>query len=206
MAIEMKKIDPLFLKSESSIEDAMSMFKVAIDGNNLNNHLVKDWGDVYLSYLTDPEGWLGVWMLKSDELAAMVLKCRLWDTVYIKDEECVQSIRPVDRSQINKDGPEIDAYDQFPLADDIGVPMSLRLSIINMTLVDSLNVFEDTREVMIKPVKGFYDISKELTDGDVLPFQNSVRLSALFLNKHILEVNNKLKGDLDNSKEHNAKV
>jgi len=198
----MKKINKLFLKNDSKIEDAMSMFKVAIDANNLSRHTVKDWDTVYLSYLTDPEGWLAVWMIKSDELSSMLLRCRLWDAIYVKDSDCVLSIRAINRDETDDNSLDIDTYDKYPLASDIGVPMSLRLAIINEAFMSSLMVFDETKEVSISPVKGFYDLSEELKDGDVLPYQDPIRISSGFLNRHIIELNAKRSINLEESKEH----
>jgi hypothetical protein len=184
----MQNINPNLIRTGSRVEDAMDIFKAAIDVNKLSKHTIQDWGKIYLPYLTDPEGWLGVWMLKSDELSSMLLKCRLWDVLYIKDSACVQTIRPVNREESDLTGPECESYDKYPLASDIGIPVALRFMIAKMAFNESLIIVNN--EVNIKPVKGFYDLNKELNNGDVLPFQDPDRLGAHFLNKYICEINN----------------
>lgn len=183
----MDKIIKNQLKNGSRIEDAMDLFKNIIEHNKLEKHTINGWGPVYLPYLTDPMGWLGIWMLKSDELSATILKCRLWDSIYIKDSECVQTIRPINRNEVDKYSPEYDSYDNFALAEDIGIPFSLRYLIANMAFQDSIEITNN--EVDIKPVQGFYDIKKELIDGDILPFHEPDKLVAFYFNKYICEIN-----------------
>lgn len=183
----MQKINPSLIRSGSRVEDAMDIFKAAIEVNQLSRHTIQNWGRIYLPYLTDPEGWLGVWMLKSDELSSMLLKCRLWDALYVKDPNCVQTIRPVNRDEVEDEGPGAETYDSFPLASDIGVPIAMRFFIAKMAFQESLIVLEN--EVNIKPVTGFYDLTKELEPGDILPFQDPVRLGAHHLNKYICAIN-----------------
>ncbi len=183
----MLQMSPALLRRGHRVNDAIDVFTAIIEKNSLQKHTVKDWGEIYLPYLTDPEGWLGVWMLQSDELAVSMLGCRLWDAVYTKDSECVHSIRAIERTDCDAEGPVVDTYDQFPLAEELAVPFALRFAISNLSFLDSL-IIEDNL-VSIKAVTGFYDLEKPLEDGDVLPFQDRARLMAHHFNRYIHELN-----------------
>jgi hypothetical protein len=171
----------------SRVEDAMDMFRAIIQHNNLESHKIQDWGDIYLKYLTDPEGWLGIWMLKSDEACAFLLGCRMWDAIYIKDVNCVQAIRPINMAKLDDQysAYDLESYHAFPLAESKSenIPRSLLFLIANYAFQESLIIMG--KEVNIKPVSGFYNTPPEFGDGDVLPFQDHVRLAAFSFNQYV---------------------
>lgn len=177
------------VRRDSSVESAVELYKSIIDFNKMDKHTVEGWSGIYLSYLSDPEGWLGVWMLKTDELFASMFGCRFWDVIYVKDNSCVQAIRPVNRENAYAAYADenILTYDKFPLADKSNIPDSLAYVMTNFAFRQTLEV--KGLLVNIKPVSGFYDIGPEFGNNSVLPFQDEVSLRAIFYNNFIIASN-----------------
>lgn len=184
----------------STVEDAVSFYRGLIESNKLGRHTVEGWGDVYFKYLSDPEGWLGVWMLRADELAVSLIGCRIWDVAYIRDSQCVQAIRPVSIKSLSspQNQETLSTYLRYPLADSMSIPGSLLLTILNSSFQESLVI--NGMEVNIKQVTGFYDIGDKFSDQDILPFQDDAKISAVYLNRFIIESNasNGMSINLDN--------
>lgn len=171
------------------MEDAVSFYRGLIESNKLGRHTVEGWGDVYFKYLSDPEGWLGVWMLRADELAVSLIGYRIWNAVYVRDSLCVQAVRPVNIESISspQNQDTLSTYTRYPLADSMDIPASLILTILNSSFQDSLII--NKMEVKIKHPAGFYDIGDDFSDQDILPFQDDLKISAVHLNRFVIESN-----------------
>ncbi|WP_137297100.1 hypothetical protein [Psychromonas sp. SP041] len=190
------------IKNGTKVEDAISFFKEIIMANGLEYHAVNEFEErVFLKYMADPMGWLSSWMLRSDELCALITGSRMWDAYYVRNSESMRLMTPIN-SDAMKDERTMatQSYESFPLADDIGVPLSVKYAIANSAFKETLILYPN-QKVDIKLTTGFYDIKKELEDGEVLPFQSPTHLNALFLNRQIVEYNKENKLSMSLAKE-----
>lgn len=193
----MNKKPALPIHDGTKVSDAMDIYKAIIHRNGLSKHTIKDWGpDLVLPHLTDPEGWLATWMLKSDELSVELLGSRIWDCVYIADKNSVEGVKPVDLSSLSdfEDRDGYQTYTQYEIAEKNGVPISIRFMICNAAFCQSLNVHQ--REVSIKPIQGLYDLDEPLKHGDILPLPDATKISAQHWNSFLVRLNKSKTYDL----------
>lgn len=174
----------------TKVSDAMDLFKAIIHRNGLSKHTIKDWGpDLVVPHLTDPEGWLATWMLKSDELSIELLGVRIWDCCYMADKKSVEGVKPVDPSEI--DNVEAlagyESYLQYDNAEQTGVPIGIRFLICNAAFCNSILV--QNKEVSIRPIQGFYDLETPLQHGDLLPLPTELKISAQLWNAFLVKIN-----------------
>jgi hypothetical protein len=186
----MTKKPQLPIHDGAKVSDAMDMFKAIIHRNGLSKHTIKDWGpDLVVPHLTDPEGWLATWMLKSDEMCIELLGTRIWDCVYIADKNSVEGVKPANVSDLEnaEDMPGFDTYLQYGNAEEKGVPISVRFLICNAAFCNSMRV--NNKEVSISPIQGFYNLDTPLKHGDLLPLPDEEKIRAQHWNAFLVRVN-----------------
>ncbi len=172
-----------------TITDATLLFKDIVKSNSMSNITISGWDkNVTLPYMMEKRGWIGTLMLKSDEVAAMLFGCRLWDVAYTADKNTVDGIMPVDMSDKSIHGRNVDTYMSFPnhKPGDF-ISKAMMYLICQHTFKTFVKVNDGAAE--ISPVVGFYDIKGELSHGDILPFPSQTILSTQFLNKFICDLN-----------------
>lgn len=190
MAINIKLKESLENRMHNGdrIQDAMDIFRVIIYHNELESHTIKGWGkDVLLPFLVDPEGWLAIWMLRSDEISISLFGHKIWDSAYKADKHCVEGVKPIPLSSINNSVESVDTYKRYTLAEKSGIPFSIRYLICQQALFDSLIIIN--KEVEIKPVRGLYDLKGKLEAGQLLPMPDEPRVYGQQLNKIICRLN-----------------
>lgn len=181
------------------ISSAMKLFKKIITNHGMQKHQIQGWeSDIILPFLVDEEAWLGVWMLKSDELASVLTNYRIWDVAYQANNKCLEGVKPVPLTEIDSDMKNIDSYKKTSLATEDVVPFGLRYKICETAFFDSLNI--DGNKVGIKRIFTFgYDIDKPLENGEYLPFSSLNNLFAKTLNEFNMEVNASRRRDLEHT-------
>lgn len=186
----MSKKASLPIHDGTKVSDAVDIYKAIIHRNGLSKHTIKEWGpDLVLPNLTDPDGWLATWMLKSDEMAIELLGSRIWNCAYMADKNSVEGVRPINMSEIESES-EVsgyDSYQQYDIAESVGVPIGIRYLICNAAFLQTLEV--QGREVSIKPIQGLYDLERPLQHGDLLPLPNPVKVSAQHWNSLLVRIN-----------------
>lgn len=188
-------------KIDKEISDAELLFKRVISKQKMNKFNIKGWeNDIVLPYLTDPEAWLGIWMLRSDEICQVLTNRRLWNVAYQANNECMEGMKPVSISEDMYDLPNIDTYLNHPVFKGDELPNGLRFIICQAAFLDSLEI--EGNHVSIKALYSFgYELDKPLEHGDFLPCANSDILLAKQMNIFELEINRSKKLEQELSRE-----
>jgi hypothetical protein len=176
-------------KNNKEISDAELIFKKIIMRQKMAKFNIEGWeNDIVLPFLTDPDAWLGIWMLRSDEICQVLTERRLWNVAYQANKDCMEGMRPVVINDENINDENIDTYLKYPSFEPEEIPYSLRFAICRSAFVDSLNVIENS--VSIKSLYSFgYEIKKPLEHGDFLPCATTDVLLAKQMNLFELEAN-----------------
>ena len=173
------------------IANAELLFKKVIFAQRMNKCNIKGWEkDIILPYLVDPQAWLGVWMLRSDEISQTLLGKRLWNVAYQADKECMEGMKPVPITEDIFELPNIDTYLKYPVLESHEVNDGLKFMISQAAFLDSITL--EGNEVSIKTLYSFgYELEKPLEHGDFLPCVNTDILLAKQMNSFEIEINNK---------------
>lgn len=125
-----------------------------------------------LPYLVDPEGWLPVWMLKSDELCVLLTGFRLWDVFYKADSDCLEGCKAVEMSSLNSVASKelIKSYQTKPVLPYDEAFIMLRYVICEHAFINSLNI--EGRKTEIKNCYHLYTGTAKpaLKNGDIFSF------------------------------------
>lgn len=182
----MSKIE--FLNGEGAeVKHASNIFKSIIMSNGIEKYRLKEWSpSIRLHHMTDADGWLPIWMLRSDEISIALLGERMWNVAYQADIECIEGVNAINMSKVDMSKPGIDAYTKTKL---IGreVPAALRLMLCQHALVSSLELIGN--ELVIKKIKGlgFYGLNKKLESGDLFPLPTKEQVVSSRISKYFYD-------------------
>lgn len=166
----MSKVATSRLHDGTRVQDAIDMFRSIISLNGMDKYTVTGWGrDMTIPILVDPQAWLGLFMIKSDEICISLLGSRMWNVVYVADMECVEGFRPVNMQEADPNDAEIDSYRQYAIAEDMNVAYSLRHVICKMAMMKCLRI--EGTEVSSMPYKRLL-CEKSFEPGDILPMHD----------------------------------
>lgn len=176
-------------KVDREISDAELLFKKVIAKQKMNKFNIQGWGnDIVLPYLADREAWLGIWMLRADEICQIMTNRRLFNVAYQADGECMEGMKPVVITDEMKEIENIESYLKYPAFKDNEIPLSLKFIICQSAFLDSLII--EGNNVSIKTLYSFgYPQDKPLEHGDFLPCISSELLLARQMNSFQLDIN-----------------
>lgn len=182
------------------INESISLFKRIIAKHKMQKFNIKGWeSEIILPYLTDQEGWLGIWMLKSDEISTLLTGKRMWDVAYQADPDCLEGMRPVHTDEL-KSTHDLKTYSAIPLFMDDELKPGLKFKLCEHAFFESLSI--SGNEVSLNPIFIYgYELDRNLNSGEVLPFPSSDRLLAKNLNEFNFKVNNNLNLSKNNAPE-----
>lgn len=193
---EMAKVATGRMHDGSRVVDGIDMFTALINMSGMERYTVKGWDrGITLSIMLDPAGWLGSFMIKSDELCLSLLGSRMWDVVYVGDKDSVEGFKPVDIAKSNQDDKSVKSYYEYPLAEEAGTPYSLRFMICRMAMMRVLMI--EGTEVSIKPYYRamFNDV---VPPGSAIPLVSEVQNFAGLLSQFTRAMNETYNKDLNN--------
>lgn len=190
----MAKVSGSRLHDGTRVQDAMDMFRSIMFINGMERYTVKGWGrEITIPILIDPEAWLGLFMLRSDEMCISLLGHRMWNAAYVGDQECIEGFRPVNFQDVKQDSAALDTYKKYQVAEDAGVPYSLRFMICKMAMMRSLHI--EGTEVSSKPyVRVLSD--DVFGHGDILPMIDQGKIYAGLLSSLTRKMNLNLQHEL----------
>lgn len=168
---------------------AQKMFAQIISEASIGDYSIKGVTEnIKLRQLCHPLGWLSHWMLKSDEYSIFLTGTRLWNVGYIAENKAMEGVTPI-RKELLTDLQKHPSYERFDLYDEQENTTALKYLISKHALLNTLNV--DGNEVSIKPIRGFYGLSKPLKSAEPLPLPREDLIVALELNRMICNFNRK---------------
>ena len=188
-------------KKHKDIIYAEDLFKKIIFRQSMAKFNIEGWeNDVVLPFLADSDAWLGIWMLRSDELSTALINHRIWDVAYQANSDCLEGMRPVPFDEIDTAEESMKSYIDIPSLNKEEIPYGLRYALCESAFLDSLIVKEN--KVSIKPIYSFgYDLKKPLEHGDFVPFSRLDVLLAKQQNLFVLDANRKKANDIELSNE-----
>lgn len=156
--------------------EAVDTFLCIVHDLGLADYGIRGWGPGYkVPQLIDPEGWVGPWMLKTEEMAVIMLGGRLWPVVYVSDDNACEGVstRPIDDAQNSPS--KVETYASHPVIEG---PLRrekwpLIVKMMETVVTESLTIYRDTHDVSIRPLTGFYGVSGALENGEILPFPDT---------------------------------
>jgi hypothetical protein len=171
---------------DNNISYAINLFKRLLKHEEMDNFPISGFSShINISQMIDEDAWLGLLMLKSDEISVYMSGNRMWDVYYRVDQNVVGGIRPIESKDINEidnfrdNLSAITTYDAFAIGEHNFLETYLYA---RNAVVESLYAVEEKYE--IKPAKGIYSKMTTKThfkDGDVLPFQSENLIKATML-------------------------
>jgi hypothetical protein len=171
---------------DNNISYAINLFKRLLIHEKMDDFLISGFSSpINISQMIDEDAWLGLLMLKSDELSVYMSGKRMWDVYYKVDQEVVGGIRPIESKDINKidnfrdNLSAVTTYDAFVIGEHNFLETYLYA---RNAVVESLYAVGEKYE--IKPVKGIYNKmtpKNHFNDGDVLPFQSENLIKATMM-------------------------
>ncbi len=149
------------------LEDATTLFRQILLDHPLGGKVVQGWGGAKVRDFCEPQGWLGLWMLKAEINSMVLFGCRLWDVAYQASDKAAEGVLPVDRDEAGLDEEVEKTYTRSIIGDAMMLTGGLRLKLARLGLDESL--LEKSNTVQAKPLvlPGF---EYELSPGDFLPF------------------------------------
>lgn len=176
-------------KNNKDISDAELIFKKVINRQKMSKFNIEGWeNDIVLPFLTDPNAWLGIWMLRSDEVCQLLTGRRLWNVAYEANKDCMEGMRAVGISEENINSKNIDTYLKYPSFETNEIPYGLRFAMCRSAFMDSLNI--EGNSVSLKSLYSFgYELKKPLEHGDFLPCTSTDVLLAKQMNLFELAAN-----------------
>lgn len=171
------------ITSSPHLGQALEVYRGAVRSLGLSDYGIQGWGRGYkVPQMVDQDGWLGPWMLKTDELAVLLLGRRIWPFAYVSDPNACEGVSPklVDEcdSEVKKQ-----TYLRYPIlqGQERRMQWPLAAKIAQFAVSDSLDRLEESREVNMRPLTGFYAIAAPLEPGEILPFPAEEQITAFRL-------------------------
>lgn len=154
------------LATDTSLGGALSLYKNILSDHPWAQRPVKGWGGVRLKEMCDPEGWVGLWMIKAEISARVLLGARLWDVSFQASNQAAEGVLPVDLADADMTDEIRRTYESVPGGPHI-LTAGLRFALAKQGLNQSL--LEEGGCVKARPlvVPG---LSQALEIGDYMPF------------------------------------
>lgn len=149
----------------TSRDNAESVFRQVLEDHPMAGKRVRGWGGALLKDFCEPTGWLGLWMLRAEINATVLLGSRLWDVAYQASEQAAQGVLPIDRSMADLPAEIDDSFEQSPVGSREDLTAALRYILAYQGLSQSIEIVGN--EIVPVPVTMYQG---ELQPGDYLPF------------------------------------
>lgn len=123
--------------------------------------------NVLLEKCNDERGLLPNWMFRTDMISAMLLGTRVFNAVYLRNDDAISYLSYVDFEEAVLGMAEKESYLNFPFKEDL--PNSMGILMTSLAVTESLDIDHEKKEVMIKSVVGFFNMPG---NGQTLGFPN----------------------------------
>jgi hypothetical protein len=165
---------------------AINLFKRLLINEKMDDFPISGFSShINISQMIDIDAWLGLLMLKSDEISVHLSGKRMWDVYYKVDHNVVGGIRPIESKCINEidnfrdNLSAITTYDAFIIGEHNFLETYLYA---RNAIIEGLYIVDEKYE--INSAKGMYGqmtTKPHFNDGDVLPFQSEILIKATML-------------------------
>jgi hypothetical protein len=172
---------------DNNIPYAINLFKRMLINEEMDDLPINGFSSrINISQMIDVEAWLGLLMLKSDEISVHLSGKRMWDVYYKVDYDVVGGIMPIESKNIN----EIDnfrdmtsaitTYDAFTIGEHNFLESYLY---VRNAVIEGLYAVGEEYEIKSAKVSMYGENNEinNLNNGSILPFKNEKSIKATML-------------------------